>query len=217
MAGDKLTIKQEKYAQGLFAGLSQREAYKQAYNCDNMSDKSIDENACRLAADIKVVSRIEELTEELKERNMITVENILLELSRVAYANGSDFAKVIEKSYMKPIFDSEGKKIGEEEVFYKTVDIPVTNTIEKSKLAAIAGIKSTRDGIEVKTNDKVKALELMGKHLGMFTDNLKLSGGTNNTNTEIDVDLFNSKATEEEKKNAANLSGAEILAIMSRN
>jgi hypothetical protein len=31
MAKEGLTIKQEKYAQGLFAGLSQREAYKQAF------------------------------------------------------------------------------------------------------------------------------------------------------------------------------------------
>ena len=48
MAG-KLTVKQEKYVQGLFAGLSQREAYKQAYNCENMTDKTIDEKACKLS------------------------------------------------------------------------------------------------------------------------------------------------------------------------
>ena len=36
---DKLTIKQERYVQGLFAGLSQREAYMQAYNAEKMQDK----------------------------------------------------------------------------------------------------------------------------------------------------------------------------------
>jgi phage terminase small subunit len=55
---DKLTIKQEKFAQGLFAGLSQREAYKQAFNCDKMTDKTIDEAACRLADNSKVTARI---------------------------------------------------------------------------------------------------------------------------------------------------------------
>ena len=38
-----LTLKQEKFVQGLLNGLSQRESYKQAYECKNMSDKSIDE------------------------------------------------------------------------------------------------------------------------------------------------------------------------------
>lgn len=30
-----------------------------------------------------------------------------------------------------------------------------------------------------------KALELIGKHIGMFTDKLKLEGGLNNTNTDL--------------------------------
>ncbi|MFQ9772227.1 MAG: terminase small subunit [Oscillospiraceae bacterium] len=38
----------------------------------------------------------------------------------------------------------------------------------------------TADGLiterEVKTYDKLKALELLGKHLGMFTDKMKLEG-----------------------------------------
>jgi len=36
-----LTPKQEKFVQGLFSGLSQREAYKQAYNAVNMKDTTI--------------------------------------------------------------------------------------------------------------------------------------------------------------------------------
>lgn len=36
--------------------------------------------------------------------------------------------------------------------------------------SAVAGIKQTTNGIEIKTNDKVKALELLGKHLGMFKE-----------------------------------------------
>ena len=50
--------------------------------------------------------------------------------------------------------------------------------------ACIASVKvktiPTDDGAiterEVKTYDKLKALELLGKHLGMFTDKLKVEG-----------------------------------------
>lgn len=183
MAVYKLTVKQEKFAQGLFTGLTQREAYKRSYNAKGMTDKSIDEKACELANGVKVTERIKELTDILTERNMVTVEKVLAELARVGFANGSDFAKVVEKTYMEPILDKEGNKIGEKEHKYKTVDVPETSSIDKNKLAAIAGIRSTKEGIEIKTNDKVKALELMGKHLGMFVD--KIESTNVNLNTDV--------------------------------
>ena len=117
MAREGLTIKQEKYAQGLFSGLTQREAYKQAYNCENMTDKSIDEVACVLAADLKVSSRIQELEDELRLRNMATVEKVLSEMAKVGF--------------------------------------------------------TAVDGARV--NDKLRALEMMGKHLGMFTEKVEVS------------------------------------------
>ena len=83
MASDKLTIKQEKYAQGLFTGLSQREAYKQAYSAEGMSDKCIDEEACILAATPKVSQRIDELIEQLRIKNTLTVEWVLGNLKEV--------------------------------------------------------------------------------------------------------------------------------------
>ena len=79
MAG-KLTIKQEKYVQGLFAGLSQREAYKQAYNAGNMKDNTIDRVAYDMANNPKITARLRQLTDELKSRNMVTVERVLAEL-----------------------------------------------------------------------------------------------------------------------------------------
>ena len=37
-----LTAKQEKFVQELIKGKSQREAYKEAFNCKNMKDETID-------------------------------------------------------------------------------------------------------------------------------------------------------------------------------
>lgn len=41
---------------------------------------------------------------------------------------------------------------------------------------AYAGVKVTKDGIEVKLHDRVKALELLGRHLGIFQDNVNVKG-----------------------------------------
>lgn len=89
MAGG-LTPKQEKYVQGLFTGLSQREAYKAAYNCKNMSDNAIDVNACRDAAKPKIALRLKELQDEVKERNMVTVEKVVERWWNIATADPNE-------------------------------------------------------------------------------------------------------------------------------
>ena len=45
-----------------------------------------------------------------------------------------------------------------------------------TQVKAIAGIKEGKFGIELKLNDKEKALELLGRHLGMWNDKLQVSG-----------------------------------------
>ena len=51
-----------------------------------------------------------------------------------------------------------------------------TADLTESQIKAIAGIKEGKFGIELKLNDKEKALELLGRHLGMFKDKLEVSG-----------------------------------------
>jgi hypothetical protein len=54
MAGKKddygLTPKQLKFAHGAVSGVSLAEAYRQAYDAENMSERAIRTEACRLAA-----------------------------------------------------------------------------------------------------------------------------------------------------------------------
>ena len=35
-----------------------------------------------------------------------------------------------------------------------------------------AGVKTTQHGVEIKTHSRDKAMELLGRHLAMFTDNV---------------------------------------------
>lgn len=43
-----------------------------------------------------------------------------------------------------------------------------------------AGTKRTRDGVQIMTRDQDKALELLGRHLGMFNDKLQLKNDPEN-------------------------------------
>jgi Phage terminase, small subunit len=46
--------------------------------------------------------------------------------------------------------------------------------------AMVAEVAETNTGLRLKTNDRMKALELLGKHLGMFTDKVEHSGSISN-------------------------------------
>lgn len=70
----KLTTKQENFVQGLVAGLSQRDAYKQAYKTDRMKDNTINVKASELAKDGKIAVRYRELLKEYSNMNLWTRE-----------------------------------------------------------------------------------------------------------------------------------------------
>lgn len=166
MANDKATLtpKQEKYAQNLFAGMSQREAYKKAYNCEKMKDKTVDEAAARAYADSKIIARMKELTDELKERNMVTVEKVLNELSHIAF---DDISNYLSYKTVKTVvsYDSDGEPI----IDYRTiVDLKDSETIDTKSIAEVSiGPNGT---FKFKQYCKDNALLQLGKYLGMFVD-----------------------------------------------
>jgi len=78
-----LTPKQEKFVRNLIQGMSQREAYKNSYDAENMTDKSIDEEACRLFNDSKISSRYKELQDRLEDATIMTAKERLEYLTEV--------------------------------------------------------------------------------------------------------------------------------------
>ena len=78
----ELTTKQEKFVQNLISGMSQRQAYKDAFQADH-DDNAIDVNACKLFNDAKIKIRYKELIEELKEVNIMTAKERMIWLSEV--------------------------------------------------------------------------------------------------------------------------------------
>lgn len=69
-----LTAKQEKYVQNLVKGMSQRQAYKDAYNAENMKDETIDNEASKLFNSNEISTRYQELIQEAVDETVLTVK-----------------------------------------------------------------------------------------------------------------------------------------------
>lgn len=83
---DKLNVKQEKFIQGIINGLSQRQAYKEAYEVD-YDDNAIDINASKLFNTAKVKLRYEELLQEIEDKNIMSAKERMKWLSDVVRGN----------------------------------------------------------------------------------------------------------------------------------
>ena len=68
---DKLTSKQELFVQGIISGLSQRQAYRQAYpSAKGWLDSSVDSKAAVLLQNVKVLSRYRELLKQFSNMSL---------------------------------------------------------------------------------------------------------------------------------------------------
>ena len=108
-----LTKKQEKFVQCVINGMSQREAYKTAYDTKRMSDNAIDREASLLMKNPKLSQRLLELRDELVKPSIMTAQERLEYLSKVVSGeilDGENEAKLYIK--MKAI-DIMNKMTGE--------------------------------------------------------------------------------------------------------
>lgn len=158
-----LTPKQKIFADEYLIDLNATRAYKVAYP-NVKKDEVARVNGSRLLTNANVADYVQKRMDERAQRTEITQDWVLEELRKIASVNGSDFAKVVVK---------EG---------YPVVELMATDDLPEDKRAAISAIKETKYGISVESYDRVKALELLGRHLGMFRDKVELSGGVETSN-----------------------------------
>ena len=78
-----LTDKQEQFCRNIIEGMSQADAYRNAYPNNRMADKTIQENACRLARKDAVKARIKELRDQLASPAIMTAQDRLEFLTKV--------------------------------------------------------------------------------------------------------------------------------------
>lgn len=175
----KLTDKQKKFVEEYLIDLNATQACIRAgYKTKDSQQAS--EIGCQLLKKTQVSEAIQSAMAKRSARTEITQDMVLNELAKIAFSNGSDFAKVTTKKCKRQIWDQESETYVEKEVDEQFVELIDTDKLSPEKKAAIAEISEGKFGISVKSCDKVKALELLGKHLGMFKDKVEVNGNINN-------------------------------------
>lgn len=67
-----LTAKEEKFCINVFSGMTYTDAYRDAYDSDNMSDKTINEKASLMAKKDKIRTRIQQLRSEANSDKILS-------------------------------------------------------------------------------------------------------------------------------------------------
>lgn len=169
-----LTNKQKLFADEYLIDLNATRAYKAVYKAVK-NDETAAAASARLLRNVKVMEYINQRMKDREKRTEITQDKVLAELAAIAFAKGSDFAQVVDEPIIQNgmyVVDPDTGKVKT----YKAVEIIATNKLPEDKKKAISSIKEGKYGVEVSTCDKVRALELLGRHLGMFKDKLEISG-----------------------------------------
>ena len=161
-----MTPKQQRFCDEYLIDLNATQAAIRA----GYSSNTANEQGARLLAKVSVQNYIQERKQDRIERTEITQDMVLNELANIAFSNIADYVKVVEKEAV-----IDGKKIK-----YKTVDATLTDNLSEEQKKALSVIKEGKNGLEIKMNDKVRALELLGKHLGMWTEKVEVTGREEN-------------------------------------
>lgn len=180
----KLTKKQKKFCDEYLIDLNATQAAIRA----GYSEKTARFIGAENLTKPNIQEYIQQRMNEREKRTEITQDMVLRELAKIAFSNGSDFAKVVTKPRKKMVWNDEIQEYEEKEVEEQFVEIIDTDLLPDDKKAAIASIKETKYGIVIEPYDKLKALELIGRHLGMFKDKIELSGQVNNSFDELSVE-----------------------------
>lgn len=115
------------------------------------------EQGARLLANVKVQEEIAKMMAERSRRTGINQDRVVIELARLAFINASDVINANDAS----IKDNATK---DDLACIQSIKVK-TSTSKKGKITER----------EVRLTDKMKALELLGKHLGMWNDKVDVN------------------------------------------
>lgn len=153
----KLTDKQKRFCEEYLIDLNATQAAIRA----GYKEKTAYAQGQRLLKKVEAQDYLQKLMNERSQRTEITADRVLAELAAIAFSDRTELAQV----------DEDGM-----------VTFTPTEQLGDNAKKTIAGIENGKYGTKVTTYDKVKALELIGKHLGLF------SNGADNSDTLAKLD-----------------------------
>lgn len=167
-----MTKKQKRFVEEYLIDLNATQAAIRA----GYSSESAKEIGCENLTKPNIRAHIDKAMAERSRRTGVSADRVIQELAKLAFVNA---AEVIN-----------------------TEDATLKRNAAPEDTAAIQSVKVKtfgEDGLEreIKMADKIRALELLGKHLGMFRDKVELSGGLDLEKSKLD-DLIRQMRGEDE-------------------
>ena len=148
-----LTEKQQRFIYEYLIDLNATQAAIRA----GYSVKTAREQASQNLTKLNIQQAISEKMAERSKRTGVNQDRIVLELAKIAFVNAAD------------VIDSDDATIKAG----ATADD--TAAIQSVKVKVIPTKEGEGVEREIRLNDKLKALELLGKHLGMWNDKLDVN------------------------------------------
>lgn len=148
-----MTERQKRFCEEYLIDLNATQAAIRA----GYSAKTAKEQGCQQLTNLNVRARIDAALAERSKRTGVNQDRVIRELARVAFIKANDVINMNDATILEGASED---------------DMAVVSSVKvKQTFGDYEGIER-----EVKLCDKLKALELLGRHMGMFTDNLKVAG-----------------------------------------
>lgn len=148
-----MTERQKRFVEEYLIDLNATQAAIRA----GFSVKTANEQGSRILANVSIQTAISKAMAERSKRTGVNQDRIVLELAKIAFVNAGDVINMDEATVKEDA---------------ATDDVAAIQSIRVKIFPTKDG-----DGIEreVKLEPKLKALELLGKHLGMWNDKLDVN------------------------------------------
>ena len=143
-----LTPRQQRFVQEYVVDLNATQASIRA----GYSPNGARVRGTQLLANSNIQDALGHSQEERRLRVELEAADVVRQLAAVAFANIADFVTWAERG----------------------VRLRPAEKIDQIKLAAVQSVTSGQHGVTVRLHDKLRALELLAKHLGMFQENTRV-------------------------------------------
>lgn len=170
----KLTNKQKRFVEEYLIDLNATQAAIRA----GYSPNTAKDIGCENLAKPNIRACIDKEIAERSKRTGINQDRVIRELARLAFVNANDVIDMEEATLKDGATEDDTAAIASVKV--KTIPTKEGEGIER----------------EIKLTDKLKALELLGKHLGMFKDKVEIDATVKST-AKLDS-ILNQLGDEEE-------------------